>query len=283
MHLDVVSPWKESCRGPALACTALLLLLVPARPQDDRLVTTPPLEQVFPIEAKLGDVKLKFPVLLDSRTILGPDVVLRFVYIDTAAGMRAHGGAGGGLPGGGMGGGKGGGHHHGGGDGGGDSGNTASGGNVTDAMTDPLSSNKTTAKELHSEVWHDVDTFQQALQGANDIGTTLVYTRPGEKPHSAMIDLPDGMLLGETGGRVQVLALTEDSRPRLAGLQPGDQFLSVGGAPVATLHDFCKVYFTTAEQARKDGKPYSLQVTRPGESAPVSIQVGTPPSLMHMF
>jgi len=262
----------------------MLLLFSLARAQDDRLVTTPPLEQAFPIEAKFGDVKLKFPVLLDSQTILGPDVVLRFVYIDTAAGMRAHGGAGGGSPGGGMGGGKGGGHHHGGGgDGGGDSGSAASGGSVTDTMTDPLSSNKTTAKELHSEVWHDVDTFQQALQGANDIGTTLVYTRQGEKPHSAMIDLPDGMLLGETGGRVQVLALTDDSRPRLAGLQPGDQFQSVGGVTVATLHDFCKVYFATAEQAGKEGKPYSLQVARPGESAPVTIQIGAPPSLMHMF
>ena len=259
----------------------MLLLFSPARAQDDRLVTTPPLEQAFPIEAKFGDVKLKFPVLLDSRTIVGPDAVLHFIYIDPAAGMRAHGGGGGGNSGGGMGGR----HHHGAGaDGGGDSSNASTGGQAADTTPTLFSSGNATSKELHDEVWHDVDTFQQALQAANDLGTMVVYARPGDKkPHSTMLDLPDGMLLGEVGGHVQVLALTADSRAAAAGLQPGDQLESIGEKPVASLQDFSAIYFATSERARKEGKPYSIQVARPGESAPVTIQVGAPPSLMHMF
>ncbi len=268
----------------AVACAGVLLFFAPARGQDDRLVTTPPLEQVLPLEAKSGDVKLKFPVLLDSRTILGPDVVLHSIYIDPNAGMRAHGGHASGGGGDSSGDGMGGGRHHHGASGGDDSGDGPMGGLAPDSASDSLSGgNKSSAKGLSNETWHDVDTFQQALHGANDLGTMIVYARPGEKPRSAMIQLPDGMLLGELGGHVQVLALSADSPTAAAGLQPGDRFESIGGKPVASLRDFILIYSATAEQARKENKPYSLQVARAGEAAPVTIQVGAPPSLMHMM
>jgi hypothetical protein len=209
--------------------------------------------------------------------------VLHFIYIDPSAGMHAHGGGdggGGGDAGGGMGG-----HHHGGAGMGGDNDSAADAPPlppVSDVAT--LLSPSSTTKELHSEVWHDVGSFQQALQGANDLGTMIVYAKPGEKKNrSTMLDLPDGMLLGEVGGHVQVLALTADSHAAAAGLQPGDEVESVGGKPTASLRDFTSVYFATAERARKEGKPYDFQVSRPGESAPVTIQVGAPPSLMHLL
>ena len=274
----------------AAACaTTLLLLLLPARAQnDDRLVTTPPLEQAFPIEAKFGDIKLQFPVLVNSQTVLGPDVTLRSIYIDPNAGMsRRGGGGGGGNHGDGSGGG--GGHHHHGAPADGDSDDDLGGGGSpsptpTPALSSaPAGGNSAATKEQQGELWHDVDSFQQALHGANSLGTMLVYARTGEKPHAAEIDLPGGMLLAEVSGHIQVLALTADSEAATAGLQPGDQIQTVGETPVTTLRDFSKLYFTTTQQARKNGKSYSIQVARPGTAAPVTIQVGAPPSLMHMF
>jgi len=259
-----------------------LLLLAPARGQDDRLVTNPPFEQAFPIESKFGDVKLKFPVLLNSQTILGPEVTLRFIYISNEATAKPPGGAGGG---GGSGDGMGGaGHHHGAPSDGGDMINPGDAGlNTWDAMADPTHSKGVTSKELQSETWRDVDTFQQALHAANDLGTTIVFARPGEKPRSATIDLPDGMLLGEIGGHVVVLALTDDSQAGAAGLQPGDQIQAISAQPVTSLHTFSTLYYEVAHRAREENKPYAFQVSRPGQPEPLTIQVGAPPSLLHML
>jgi hypothetical protein len=279
-------------RASASIFAGMLFLLAPAHGQDDRLTTNPPLGQAFPIEAKAADVKLTCPVLLNSRTVLGPDVTLRFVYIDLSAGMQGHGtGGGAGSPGAGGGGGdSGGGHaHHGGGgggppDAGDDSSDSPSGAHVNDANMDPFSKYKATNKEFTSEVWHSVDLFQEALGQANDLGTMIVYSRPGQqKPQWATIDLPDGMLLGEVGGHVEVLALSADSEAGVGGLQAGDQIQSVGASAVTSLRQFTSVYFSVKGEARKSGQPYSLQVWRPDESRQLTIRVGAPPSLMHMF
>jgi hypothetical protein len=254
------------------------LLLAPARGQDDRLVTNPPLEQAFPLESKFGDVKLKFPVLLNSQTILGPDVTLRFIYVSSGPAARPPGGAGGGD---GMGGPE---HHHGAPSDGGDiAGSGDAGLNTWEAMADPTHSKGVTAKELQSETWRDLDTFQQALHAASDLGTMFVYAKPGEKPRSAVMDLPDGMLLGEVSGSVQVLALTDDSQAGAAGLQPGDQIQSIAAHPITSLRTFSAVYFDVADHARKANKPYAFQVVRPGQPEPLTITVGAPPSLLHML
>jgi hypothetical protein len=271
---------------------AVLLQQAPAWAQSDRLVSNPPLGQAFPLEAKSGDVRLSSPVLLNARTVLGTDVVLRFVYLDPNAGMSSHSGGNSGGTGGGSGGG-GHGHHHGGGAGGGSSGAGTgddsadappASGHPGDGGPDPFSKEKSTATEFHNEVWHEVGAFQEVLNEANVQGTTIVYFRTGQqKPQTATIDLPDGMLLAQVGDYIEVLALTEDSKAGAGGLQAGDRIQSVGGDPVPSLNRFMQTYFAVTQQARKDNQSYSFQAWRPSESRLVTIQVGAPPSIPRMF
>lgn len=270
---------------------ALLLtpgFLQPAPGQDEKLVLVPPLSEAFPLNPKPDGMRLKFPVLLNDHTILGPDVVLRFIYDDPNAGLHPRGGGGG--PGaGGPGGGLHGRHHGGDSQGGGDAeaayARDPSAGDNGSAVRNAPGLSKDSASEIRTEVWIQPNLFREALDAAAGMGTTVVYSVPGKvKPQSATIDLPGGLLLAEVGQRVHVLGLTADSRMFLAGVQPGDDILSFGAnRTISSLKDFQKTFFDVKEIARKSGQPYSVVVWRPIESKKVTIQVAPPPSLESLF
>ncbi len=273
----------------AAALVGSVAAMTGAQAQAEKLVTNPPLSQVILLDPQKDGVRLKFPLLINGNTILGPDVILRFIYDDPNVGVRTHGGGGGAGP---RGGGDGG-HRHGGGggDGGGDDAGSAysrgvddpSGGpGLLDGLVDPNRSAKT---EVTKEMWMSVQPFREALDQAADLGTTVVYGVPGKpKPLSTTIDLPDGMLLGEVSGHVRVLALTAESEAGSAGLQPGDEIRSLnGGVALASLRDFQVTYPAIQQVSRKSGNPYTMEVWRASESQMVSIQVGAPPRIPGLF
>jgi len=287
--------WLVALMTPAL----WVAFVMTAQGQAEKLVVNPPLSQVFPLDPKPDGMRLMYPVLVNDRTILGPNVVLRFIYDDPNAGMHLHGGGGGAGGGGGSGGGgQGGGRHHGGGGGGGGDGDDdpgaaysrsvgTPGGGKGDAGPggDPGDGNKDAKTEIATEVWTNTGLFREALDQAADLGTTLVYSAPG-KPHpqSTTIDLPDGMLLAEVNGHVRVLALTDESEAGSGGLRANDEIRSFnGGAAVDSLADFLRVYSAVKKQAQSSDRPYSMGVWRPGESRVVLIQVGAPPSIPGLF
>lgn len=269
------------------------ILLDTAWGQAERLVLNPPLSQVFPLDPKADGMRLKFPVLLNSRTVLGPEVILRFIYVDPSAGLRIRSSAPGGASGGGGGGG-GHGHHGGGSQDGGDASaaysrsssdqGAAQGGNagVLDGIVNP---NKDATSEIRKEVWTQPDLFRQALDEAADMGTTLVYSMPGKpKTLSTTIDLPDGMLLADIGNRITVLAMTTESKAYQSGVQSNDEIRSLEGAPAPnSLADFARTYLAVQEEARKAGKSYAVGIWRPSESRLLIIQVAAPPSIPSMF
>jgi hypothetical protein len=74
----------------ALAFVSLQL----AHAQEEKLALNPPLSQIFPLDPRPDGMRLKFPILLNEHTILGPNVMLRFIYIDLNAGIHPHGGGG---------------------------------------------------------------------------------------------------------------------------------------------------------------------------------------------
>ena len=271
----------------------IALILLPgfvrlADGQDEKLVLNPPLSQAFPLDPKPGEMRLKYPVLLNDHTVLGPNVVLRFIYVDLNAGTHPRGGGNGASQDtGGSAGGQG--HHHGGASSdGGDAGSAYArtpGGDETAAPKDSPGVNKDAASEIRTEVWIQADLFREALDDAASLGTTVVYSDPSHaKPQSTTIDLPDGVLLAEVGDHVAVLGATADSKMFQAGLQPGDEIRSFGASrPVSSLKDFQRTYFDVKEEARKSGQPYSVEVWRPSESKLVTIQVTPPPSLQSLF
>ncbi len=270
-----------------ILCRAVLALVLLgaaiAHAQQDRLVLNPPLSQAFPLNAAPDGVRLKYPVLLNERTVLGPDVVLRFIYVNPdASAVRGHGGGDGGAERV---------HLH-------PDGSTTSdndeanagfarsprhsgGGAPAAAGADAPISSKDAKAEISTEVWTQPGLFRDALEEAAEVGTTVVYSAPGKaKPQSTMVDLPDGMLLAQVGGHVQVLGLTPDSRAGESGVQPGDEIRALDGAPApASLTDFARDYLARQQQARTSGHSFALQVWRADESRLVTLQIAAPPSI----
>jgi len=222
---------------------------------------------------------------------VNPGAILRFVYIDPNAYQHGHGAGGGG--GGGQGGGGAGGHgshHRGGSSGDGDDGGNAStrsgpspatGGDDGTPPADTGDGAKGPSGEARTEVWTQLDLFRDALDNAADVGTTLVYSLADpKKPLSAVLDLPDGMLLGEVDGHVRVLGLTAESQALESGVRPDDEIRSFAGTvAVNSLRDFTREY----SEIKASGKSYAVQVWRPSDAKLVTIQVGAPPSLPKLF
>ncbi len=250
--------------------------------QGAPLAATPSLGDAMPLVAAADGVHLKFPVLLNVHTVVPPDSKLRLVYIDPNAGLHLHdGGEGGGHMGGG-----GSLHHH--------LSDQPTSQGLNPASVDafpttdeppPGPSSKELSTLAKSETWRDPQLFREALNGAADIGTMMVYAAAGKpKLLSAEIDLPGGMLLGGPDGKVVVLALTNDSVMRQAGLQPQDEIRAINGEPVpATLEAFARFYAEITRQARQAGTSYTTQVWRPSQSSLVGVTVGAPPSIPSMF
>ena len=256
-----------------------------ARAQQEQLVLDPPLSQVFPLELKPGGVGVRYPVLLNDHTILRPDAILRFIYLEPNGGLHAGGGDDNHLralngPHGTLQQNDNGTTTH----GEGPSGAWGRGDFDEDAgIFDHTKSDdpKRSKSELQNEKWGQPDLFAQALDHASDEGTTVVYNLPAQpRPTTATIDLPEGMLLAEVDGRVRVLALSHESRAFAGGLQPGDEIRSLGGRAVGTLEDFLRAYAETRRQARVSGiSSYAMEVWRPDEGRAVSVQIAAPPSI----
>jgi hypothetical protein len=267
---------RHSFLLPFLTC---LLIWTSARGQEARLVSNPPLGDALPLETTSDGVRLRFPILLNAHTILEPNALLRLVYVDPNAGLHMHSGDTdkgqdhqGGF----------GQHHH--------------SGKFQDTSDDDAfqggqggqdsaDNKKALSQEAGAELWKEAELFREALNTAADIGTMVVYSVPGkQKPLSAEVDLPDGMLLADVGNQITVLALTSDSQAFQGGLQPQDEIRSLDGQPApGSLEEFMRLYKTVTTQAQKAGQPYSFQVWRSAESKLVTIQVGAPPSLQSLF
>jgi hypothetical protein len=280
-------------RGTGAGRVALLAFIVSclapltaARAQEQQLTLQPPLSQAFPLEATPGGVHVSCPVLVNAHTILRPDARLRFVYIDSAIGTRSHGDDGGRFkslegphgtitkdP-------NTGGSTHGAGPA------TAWGANPDDDYSGLFDTKKDNPKyskeELQKEVWTDRSLFADAFDHAAETGTTIVYSLPSrDRPETTMIDPPEGMLLGEIGGHIRVLAVEPDSRPYAAGIRAGDEIRSFGdGAPLVTLADFIRAYETTRHEAKISGNTgYTLNVWRDSAGVVVPVRIAPPPSI----
>ncbi len=267
-----------------LLFAGLLLSTVAARAQAEELHLDPPLNEAMPLEDGPGGVHLAFPVLLNDHTVLKPDSTLRLVFVDNSAGTRSRGDNGGSFrsqvgPGGTLTrDDSNGGQRH------GEGPASAWGNNDTDDNSSLFDTKKDESKngkkELQTEVWRQKDAFSEAFAHAADTGTTIVYLPfAGTKPLTTAIDLPEGMLLGEVDGHVRVLGLTADSRPRLAGVQTGDEIRSFGdGTPLLTLEDFIRAYRATRNHAKVSGDPsYAIDIFRAGQVT--TLHVAAPPSI----
>jgi hypothetical protein len=233
------------------------------------------LSDIFPLDPKPDGMRVLYPVLIDDRTILTPNAVLRFVYNKPGAN---------GQPGGPM---KvsqaeassedqseaapsQGHHHHGGGLNPGAFASGSGQGSPSDQSADdgePDGSAQHPTKnhsgaygnlEINNTVWVDKYLYVEALDNASENSTVIIYSFPPDpKPLSATINFPGGILLGEVNAHVQVLGLNETSPAYLAGVRPGDEVQSIANSPsspVTTLNDFARIYAMAKQQAVAAGQ-----------------------------
>jgi hypothetical protein len=271
----------KSTRHLSLILLTLLLVRI-ADGQEARLVTNPSLGSALPLVETPDGVRLKFPVLLNGQTMVGPNALLRLVYVNSDAGLHLHGATQGdegpGLqqsP-----------HHHAGGEQGAPVNNGFSDLATRGGIFDPdHATERKESQEIGSELWRHADFFRDALDSATDLGTMLVYSVPGKaKPVATQINLPDGMLLGAEDNTIVVLALTPDSAACQAGLQPQDEMKLINDQSVpGSLDQFMRLYLAITQQARTAGQSYSFEVHRPTEAKLVTIRLNPPPSIPSMF
>jgi hypothetical protein len=275
--------------GRIAALALLIFCIVPvitARAQEQQLTLEPPLSQAFPLAVAPGGIHVSCPVLVNDHTIVRPDARLRFVYIDSNIGAHSHDDDGGSFktvegphgtitkdP-------STGGSTHG-------EGPASAWGNNPDNDESGLfdlkkENSKESKKELQGEVWTDRSLFTDAFDHAAETGTTLVYSLPAQdRPVTTMIDPPEGMLLGEIGGHIRVLAIEPESRPYKAGIRAGDEIRSFGdGAPLASLADFIRAYENAKHAAKLSGNTgYTLNVWRADVGDVVPVRIAPPPSI----
>lgn len=263
------------------------------RAQVEQLALDPPLSDAFPSENVLNGVHVKYAVLLNDHTILHPEAILRFIYLDPNAGVRSHAAAGedGGPafrshigPGGSLTQGADTMHSR---DGAAGGWGNADGNDVAGIYDGEKKDDAKRRKaEIQTEVWTQKYLFDDALERATELGTTLVYSvSPQGQPVTASIDLPEGMLLAEVNGHVQVLGIEEESRPYVGGVRPGDEIRSFnGGAPLKSLEDFLRAYEVAKRQAKVSGNiTYAMILWRPDNAQTVSVQVAAPPAIPSFF
>ena len=259
--------------------------------QEQLLTLNPPLSEAFPFETLTDGVHVEYPVLLNDHTVLRPEAVLHFIFLDPNAvshggggaddggtGVHSHIGPGGKLS-----------------DGNGDDGRdrdvnggraggwgSSDGNDVAGIYDDGKNDTKHRKEELQNEIWRQKELFDDALEHATELGTMLVYALPAQtRTFTAGIDLPEGMLLGEVNGHVRVLGLKEESRAFVGGVRPGDEIRAFNsGVELKSLADFMREFIATKHEAKRTGNSsYSMQVWRPANSQSITVQVAAPPTI----
>lgn len=263
------------------------------REQDAPVVAnhllTPPLAEVFPYDSQIDAMRVKFPILINEETILGPGAVLRFVYNKSSGSPSSPGFF---APDRGT---------------NSDSGQAGtyrerrlradssnqngSGGWPNGNLTSDQAASIVVKKqgqaynelELKNTAWIDQFLYMEAFESAEMNATTLVYSLPPDsRPLAATLAFPGGILVGETHGHVEVLGLNETSSPYLDGMRAGDSILSIDNqGPVATLRDYLRFYTAAKTRAGAAGAatiPVQFRAAASGRVMTTQIALPVPAS-----
>ena len=102
-------------------------------------------------------------------------------------------------------------------------------------------------------LWEAIDTFLMANLDVLVLGDYLLLPQERHLPAAGRI----GALLDEDEGRLEISSCTSGSACEVAGLEPGDQILSIDGQPVTSMADLKLVMWD-----KSPGDSIEMQIRR---------------------
>lgn len=187
-----------------------------------KLETRPHLALAFPFTERQGGVGVKFPVLINTKAVIGPEMILRVMYnpprADDAEVLALQSSA-----------------------------------NQEVAYSKlhklksekPLSATEMAVIKISREThWPVMQMYQLALANLDSKNMRVVWVNPESMDlFNENIELLHGMLIGNKGSRyVDVLAVEKGSRAEAAGIKPGDQIREIAGTAVrGNLLEFARI------------------------------------------
>ena len=245
---------------------ALFALVAPLKGQNEPVHMKPEFALTFPLAQNGTDVTVQYPVMVNPTTIIKPGMVLRVMYILHSANadgssdlILAH------------------------------KGNLES----SFSRTAPLSDGQTklppeVAHEIEGyrrEVWEVANNFILAMAQLPTDQMHLMFSPTGKAGTAKDIQderfsFFDGLLVGQPGGKVTVLAVEIESYADQAGLKAGDEIVSVGGIPVQNdLSKFAAAFAATKKAAHEnESTSYPMTVRSSGKDTR-TVNISMPPSL----
>jgi hypothetical protein len=240
-----------------------LALLAPLRAQDEPVHMRPEFPLVFPLAQNGNDVTVKYPVLINTTTILKPGMVLRTLYVLSTDAQ----------------------------------GSTdlvlAHKGDMEQAYSRAPAGSGNQGK-LPPEMAHEIEGYRRTVWQVPNNFVLAMAQYPTDSMHLIFSptgkdqDLSDerfyffdGLFVGLPNGKVTVVAVEKESKADAAGIKAGDEIVSVGGIPTQdNLHVFAGAY-GTAKKTATDNEVSSYPMTvRPGGSGePQQMNIAMPPSL----
>jgi hypothetical protein len=258
---------------PVRALLPLLFLAIfpPARAQlntDGPVKMTPDLALAIPLVQVNHDVMVKYPVLINSTTVLKPGMILRVIYQPSVRDDNS------------------------------ENLNAAHMGNMAESYSRETANSPDrqsmmpaqTAHELEHYrrvVWEVPINFQLALAQLPTDAIHLIYSSSGDERNldDQRFNFFDGLFLGSPTGGISVLGVETDSRAEQAGFKAGDLILSLGGKPAPRdLAAFPSVYHDVRQEAEDaHASSFPVEIRSTGEAGSHTLNMPTPPMIKSLL
>ncbi|QSR86951.1 signal protein PDZ [Candidatus Methylacidiphilum infernorum] len=215
-------------------------------------------------------VHFKYPIIINSYTVIPPDALLRVIYVKPEMELLTSGptpaedeGKRGGL--------------------------SAAASRSTPAMeTEPQQGafredtpQEKEMKIIKQTVWTTGIAFYQAFDFLDAEDLRIIYKEKNKHSFSdEPISFPEGMILAQVDSKIVIIALEEKGNGYRYGLKAGDQILAINDVGInGSLTEFLSLYRKEKFGISRTRNAMKFLVARIGEEKPTEVTLPLPPSL----
>ncbi|MDR0532783.1 MAG: hypothetical protein LBH01_02400 [Verrucomicrobiales bacterium] len=129
-------------------------------------------------------------------------------------------------------------------------------------------------------VWKNEMVFRGYIDRMDLTNNILVFQHPGSEQLTVdLFSFPQDLFLGESNGKITVLAVRKESQSEKLGISAGATLSAMNGKPLANLEDFRSRYFNEKTSLEDQNKPMVMTFILKGETTPKDLTYKLPISL----